>query len=478
MGFWSRSKANLAESIQKFKSRRSTRIRRRRTTRSRGVITDNVDDTSSSPSSLRSRKTVGFSTHNETRVGKRRSRLTTTILGASTSVERSRSFAYGHGLHPGISAMTCEKVGNRFVPKSVAIQNDLPPPWCDECMRQRASNICKDCVPPSPSTGGAKETEKGGTTADAIIKTSRSQLPCTSYCDTCCRAVHVGLKSMRNHRIRPHPLAKSYEGYMGTNDPDSPALRPLQHKLRKMRPPSRLRETTTAANATSTVVAPRVFTVESERTFDPDAHSRPRFRIANETYTGDVVVFKSNLVRREGPQEVRGRVLQLRYSTKSRRSYLVRFDFVGENGYRRSSLETVAEKDLETPEENRKRKLRHATINILHRRLVLAFDEWRGMSRRAREREARAQVAFFLQRRFRGACVRKQYLEKRDQRRRENNHAEKEARRAERARRRRLRKLFGRRRKKDERAPSAARSSKPTGRTRSRRSSATGPGST
>lgn len=381
----------------KFQTRRLTKILRRRSTKSpkvnahrasmfkrRATVKDCVQASqSSSPSS------------SPTESSRARRRTTTTL-----------------NLHPGVSHMM-NKYKND-ISKKILIQ---PPPWCSECQSARASKCCEMCG------------------------------PTLFFCERCARALHLGIRSKRNHVLEPHPDFKSFEGYKGPNDPSSPAYLPIQKCVSELRPLTRLN--TSAATSPFSISPPQtVFQKIMKRRRDESflethSNSRPKYRVRTENYEGDVVMFTTHLIHGDRRDvEVKGRVLEIRHTTGTRRSYLVRFTFK-ENGFERTGLQLVAESNLETVKENRKRKLRHATRCILHGKTIKSFEKWRDMMFVAKENEDRLAAAIFLQRIYRGHHQHLLFLQRRDAHREEIRRQEREKRRNERERERKRRELFG-----------------------------------
>ena len=81
-----------------------------------------------------------------------------------------------------------------------------PPPWCSECESSRASLCCELCG------------------------------PTIFYCERCARAMHVGIRSKRDHVLTAHPDFETFQGYKGANDPKSPAFSPVQKYVSELRP--------------------------------------------------------------------------------------------------------------------------------------------------------------------------------------------------------------------------------------------------
>jgi hypothetical protein len=400
-----RSQTLSASSFMKYQARRLTRILQRRSTRKspspkailhrksmfarRATLLSSSSSTFSSPS---------LSEPSSTSTSSSRRRTTTTL-----------------NLHPGVSRMI--KRYKDEISKQIQIS---PPPWCCECESARASKMCKLCG------------------------------PTLFFCEKCARALHLGVRSKRDHVLETHPDFEAYQGYKGSNDPDSPACRPVQTTISELRPLTAINNEIVASDNVFQRTKQRqhqqhISSSSSSSSTTTHQNSRPKFRISDKTYPGDIVVFKTHIVRGDRRDvEVRGNVLEIRHTTLTRRSYLVRFSFL-ENGFKRTGLQLVPECDLETPKENRLRKLRRATRCIVHGKSIQAFEKWRDMFIAQRHEEDRLAAALFLQRYYRGHASRVLFLKRRDAHREEIRKREREKRRLNRERERRRKQLFGKR---------------------------------
>ena len=131
--------------------------------------------------------------------------------------------------------------------------------------------------------------------------------------------MHVGIRSKRDHVLTPHPDFEAWNGYKGANDPESPACRPVQTCVSELRPLTAL-----PSDPTPSTVFRKIHGIVSKGSMK----SRPRFKVKDETYPGDTVMFKTHIIHGDRKKvEVIGNCLEIRHTTVTRRSYLVRFKF-------------------------------------------------------------------------------------------------------------------------------------------------------